>query len=164
MYGVKTSSLYRAALRFPWMCTSWVFRRRIWHPTSSHFLRRNCRPQGTVPCELLIPASVDTCTAISFLQHESWFIAEPDSPPVLQVPAPYSVAPSYPCKSLPTSQYCANVRTSGRFHGDGFWLSVPIFVGDLGHLMPQKLQPENTILKLNYNSKTTPRKHNTETE
>jgi hypothetical protein len=44
--GVKTSSLYRAALRFPWMCTSWVFRRRIWHPTSSHFLRQNCRPQG----------------------------------------------------------------------------------------------------------------------
>ena len=30
--GVKTSSLYRAALRLPWMCTSCVFRRRI----SSH--------------------------------------------------------------------------------------------------------------------------------
>ena len=27
--------------------------------------------KDTVPCEPLIPASVDTCTAISFLQHES---------------------------------------------------------------------------------------------
>jgi hypothetical protein len=41
--------------------------------------------KDTVPCEPLIPASVDTCAAISCLQHE------PDSPPVLQVPAPYSV-------------------------------------------------------------------------
>jgi hypothetical protein len=39
-------------------------------------------PKDTVPCEPLIPASVDTCTAISFLQHEYWFIAESDSPPV----------------------------------------------------------------------------------
>jgi hypothetical protein len=31
-------------------------------------------------------------------------------------------------------------------------------------MITQKLQPENTILKLNYNSKTTPRKHNTEAE
>ena len=46
MCGVKTSYLYRVALRLTLMCTSWVFRRRIWHPTSSHFLRRNCRPQG----------------------------------------------------------------------------------------------------------------------
>ena len=51
-------------------------------------------------------------TWISFLQHESCFIAEPDSPPVLQVPAPYSVAPSDPSKPMPTSQYCAKVRTS----------------------------------------------------
>jgi hypothetical protein len=94
MCGVKTSFLYRAALRLPWMCTSWVYRRRIWHPTSSHFLHRNCRPQGRSSCEPLIPASVDTCTAISFLQHESWFMTESDSPPVLQVPALYSVAPS----------------------------------------------------------------------
>ena len=77
----------------------------IWHPTSSHFLRRNCRP--------LIPASVDTCTAISFLQHECRFIAEPDSSPILQVPVPYFVAPSGPCKSMTTSQYSAKVRTSG---------------------------------------------------
>jgi hypothetical protein len=28
------------------MCTSWGFRERIWHPTSSHFLRRNYGPQG----------------------------------------------------------------------------------------------------------------------
>ena len=27
--------------------------------------------KDAVPCELLILASVDTCTAISFLQHES---------------------------------------------------------------------------------------------
>ena len=65
---------------------------------------------------------MDTCTAIFFLQRESRFIAEPDSPPVLQVPAPYSVAPSDPCNSMMTSQYCAEVRTS-------------IFVGDLRHLM-----------------------------
>jgi hypothetical protein len=65
--------------------------------------------KDAVPCEPLIPASVDTC----FLQHESWFVAEPDLPPVLQVPAPYFVAPSDSCKSMPTSQYCAKVRTSG---------------------------------------------------
>jgi hypothetical protein len=80
--------------------------------------------KDAVPCEPRIPASVDTCTPISWLQHESRFIAEPDSPPVLQVPAPYSVAPSDPCKSIPTSQYCAKVRRSGvcvnRFQGDGF--------------------------------------------
>ena len=69
--------------------------------------------KDAVPCEPLIPASVDTCTAISFLQHESWFIAEPDLPPVLQVPAPYTVAPLDPRKSVLTSQYCAKVRTSG---------------------------------------------------
>ena len=45
MCGVKTPSLCRAALRLLWMCTSWGFRRRIWHSTSSHFLRRKCRPQ-----------------------------------------------------------------------------------------------------------------------
>ena len=56
-----------------------------------------------VPCEPLIPASVDTSTAISFVQHESGFIGEPDSPPFLQIPVPYSVAPSDPCKSMPTS-------------------------------------------------------------
>ena len=27
--------------------------------------------KGAVPCEPLIPASVDTCTAISFQQHQS---------------------------------------------------------------------------------------------
>ena len=27
--------------------------------------------KDAVPCDPLIPASVDTCTAISFLQHES---------------------------------------------------------------------------------------------
>jgi hypothetical protein len=63
--------------------------------------------KDTVPCEPLIPASVDTCTAISCLQHE------PDSPPVLQVPAPYSVAPLEPWKSMPTSLCCAKVRASG---------------------------------------------------
>ena len=77
--------------------------------------------RDAVPGEPLIPASVDMCTAISFLQLESEFIAEPDFPTVLQVPAPYSVAPSDPCKSMPTSQYSAKVRMFGaRFHGDGF--------------------------------------------
>jgi hypothetical protein len=33
-----------------------------------------------------------------------------------------------------------------------------------GGIITQKLPPESTILKLNYNSKTTPRKHNTEAE
>ena len=70
--------------------------------------------KDAVPCEPLIPTSLDTCTAISFLQHESWFIAEPDSPPVLQVPAPYFVAPSDRCKLMPTSQYCVKVRTFSR--------------------------------------------------
>jgi hypothetical protein len=28
-----------------------------------------------------------------------------------------------------------DVWRGSRFHGDGYWLSVPIFVGDLGHLM-----------------------------
>jgi hypothetical protein len=34
-----------------------------------------------------------------------------------------------------------------RFHGDGFWLSVPIFVGDLGHLMLFLLLPEWEVRK-----------------
>ena len=75
--------------------------------------------KDAVPCEPLISSSVDTCTAISFLQHESWFIDDSDSPSVLQVPAPYSVAPSDPWKSMLTSQYCAKVS---RFHWDYFWL------------------------------------------
>jgi hypothetical protein len=37
--GVKTSSLYRTALRLPWICIRWVFRRRIWDSQSSHFFR-----------------------------------------------------------------------------------------------------------------------------
>ena len=69
--------------------------------------------KDAVTCEPLMLASVDTCTAISYLRHESWYIAEPNSPPVLQVTAPYSAAPLDPCKSMPTSEYCAKVRTSG---------------------------------------------------
>ena len=109
-------SLYRAALRLPRSAPVEFFGRRIWHPTSSHFLRRNCRPQGR---SSLRSSHSDVCRhvyAISFLQHESWFIAEQDSPPVLHVvPAPYSVAPSDPCKSMATSHYCAKVRTSGAY-------------------------------------------------
>jgi hypothetical protein len=47
------------------------FGRMIWHPTSSHFLPEIFDLKDAVPCEPLIPASVDTSTAISFLQHES---------------------------------------------------------------------------------------------
>jgi hypothetical protein len=43
----------------------------------------------------------------------------------LQVDADVSV--------LPQSK---DVWRVSRFHRDGFWMSVPIFVGDLGHLMP----------------------------
>jgi hypothetical protein len=113
MCGVKTSSLCRTALRLPWMCTSWFF--GVGYGTSHHHTSSAeiVDFKDAVPCEPLIPASLDTCTTISFLQHESWFIAEPDSPPVLQVLAPYPVAPSDPCKSMPTSQYSAKVRTFG---------------------------------------------------
>jgi hypothetical protein len=99
------------------------------HPTSSHFFRRNCRLKDTIPCETLIPASLDRCTAISFLQHESWFIAELDSPPVYQVQVPYSVAPSDPLLvDADVSVLCQSkdVWRVSRFHGDGFWLCADI--------------------------------------
>ena len=49
------------------------------HTSSADIVER----KDAVPCELLTPASVDTCTVISFLQHESGFIAKPDLLPVL---------------------------------------------------------------------------------
>ena len=47
------------------------FRRRIWLPTSSHFLRRDCRLQGRSSLRTSHSGVIDTCTAISYLQHES---------------------------------------------------------------------------------------------
>ena len=70
MYGVKTSSLYREALRLPCAPVEFFvvgYGNPHHHTSSAEIFDLN----DVVPCEPLIPASVDTCTSISFLQHES---------------------------------------------------------------------------------------------
>ena len=138
MCGVKTSFLYRTALRLPWMRTSGVFRSRIWHSTSSHFLRHNCRPQGRISGRT---SHSGVCghvyghlfSAARILIHPWTRLASSYGGPnpllcctigPLQVDADVSVL-----------RQSKDVWRVSRFHGDGFWLSVPIFVGDLGHLM-----------------------------
>jgi len=92
----------------------------------------------TVPCKPFIPASVNTCTAIylfsaALICIHRWTNLAPSftghSPLLcctigpLQVDADVSVL----CQGM-------DVWRVSNFHGDGFWLSAPIFVGDLGHL------------------------------
>ena len=136
MCGVKTSSLYQAPLRLAWMCTSWVFRRRIWYPTSSHFLRRNCRPQGR--SSLRISHSGVCRHVYGYLFSTAWILIHrwtrvassfADSRPLFcctNGPLPVDADVSVLSQSKDID------RRVSRFHGDGFWLSVPIFVGDLG--------------------------------
>ena len=88
---VKTSSLYR------------VFQGRLWHPTSSNFLRRNCRPQGR---SSLRTSHSGVCRHVcGHLFSAAWILIH------RRTRLASSFAPSDPCKS--TSQYCAKVRTSG---------------------------------------------------
>jgi hypothetical protein len=119
IYSVQLTSLQCQYLLCPPLaCSTARTHQQSKIATSVYFTWEIGHLKDAVPCEPYIPAAVDTCAAISFLQHESWFIAEPDSPPVLQVPAPYSVTPSDPWKSMPTCQYllcpplaCSTART-----------------------------------------------------
>lgn len=43
---------------------------------------------------------------------------------------------SFCCKTMRTSQDYTKVWCVCRFYGEGLWLTVPIFVGDLGHFVP----------------------------
>jgi hypothetical protein len=138
MCGVKTSSLYRAAIRLPGMRTSLVFKRRIWHPTSWHFFRRNCWPEGR---RSLRSSDSGVCRHVyGHLFSAAWILihrwtrlassfADP-SPLLCCTIGPFEV-------DADVSVLCQrkDVRLVIRFYGDDFWLSVPIFVGDLGHLM-----------------------------
>ena len=138
MCGVKTSSLYRAR----WGCRECVlvlvgcFGLSIWHPTSSHFLRRTFRPQGR---SSLRTSNSGVCTHMyghlfsaawtlihRWTRHASSFAGH--SPlrcctiGPLQVHADISVL-----------RQSKDVWPVNRFHGDDFWLSVAIFVWDLGN-------------------------------
>ena len=114
MCGVKNSSLYRAAIRLPGMCTSWVFRRRIWHPTSSHVYSH-------LFSAAWILIHLWTRLASSFVGPTPLLccIIGP-----LQVDADASVL-----------RQGKDVWRVSRFHRDVFWLTMPIIMGDLGHLM-----------------------------
>jgi hypothetical protein len=139
MCGVKTSSLYRAALRLSWMCTSWVFRRRIRHLTSSLFLRRNCRPQGRGS---LRTSHSGVCRHVyGHFFSAAWILihrwtklassfASP-SPLLCCTIGPLKVDAS----DVSILRQSKDVWRVSRFHRDSFWQSVPIFVGDLGYLM-----------------------------
>ena len=134
MCGVKASSMCRTALRLPWMCTSWVFRRRIWHPTSSYFLRRNCRPQWR---STLRTSHSGVCRNVyGHLFSAAWIL--------IHRWTSFAGSSRLLCCTIGTLQVDSDVSIQrqskdlwrlSRFHGDGFWLSVPIFVGVLGHLM-----------------------------
>jgi hypothetical protein len=129
MCGVKTSSLYREALRLPWLCSSWVLRREIWRPTSSHFLRRNCWHQGR---SSLRNSHSGVCrhmhghlfSAAWILIHRWTRLASSFAGPrpllcctigSLQVGADVSVL-----------HQCKDVWRVSRFHGNGFWLCADI--------------------------------------
>jgi len=138
MCGLKTSSLCRAALRLPWMCTSWVFRRRIWHPTSSHFLRRNCRPQGR---SSLRTSHSGVCRHVyGHLFSAAWILIHrwPRLASSLAGPSPLlccTIGPLQVDADVSLLRQSKDAWRVSHFHGDGFWLSVSIFVEDLGLLM-----------------------------
>jgi len=113
MCDVKTSSLYRATLRLPGCAPVEFFGRRIWHLTSSHFFRQNCRPEGRGS---LRTSHSCVCRHIySHLLSAVWILIHRWTrfASSFAGPNPYSVVPLDPCKSRPRSQYCAKVRTSG---------------------------------------------------
>ena len=128
----------RAALKLSWMCTSWVFRRRIWHPTSSHLHRRNCIPQGR---SSLRTSHYGVCRHVyGDLFSAAWILIH------RWTRLSYSFAGPRPllCCTIGPLQVDAgiSIQHQGKdvwrvscFYGDGFRLSVPIFVGDLGNFM-----------------------------
>jgi hypothetical protein len=95
-----------------------VFGRRIWHPTSSHFLCRNCRSShsGVLFSATWILIYYWTTLASSFV-GPSLLLCCTIGP--LEVDADVSVM-----------RQRKDVWHVSRFQGD-----EPIFVGDLGHLM-----------------------------
>jgi hypothetical protein len=123
MCCVKTSSLYRVALRLPGMCTGWVFWAEdmaphtiILPPPKTYIGTDSQKPSPWKPLthqtSLLwrsIETSASTCKDPMVQQSKG------------QSPAKLEASPVQRC-------------TSG-FHGDGFWLSVPIYVGHQGQLM-----------------------------
>jgi hypothetical protein len=138
MCGVKTSSLYRAALRLPGMCTSWVLGHMIWYPTSSHFLSWNCRPEGRSSfwsSHFSVNRHVygHLFSAAWILIHHWTRLASSftDPSPLLCC----TIGPMQVDADVSVLRQSKDVRRVNRFHVDGFWLSVPIFVGELGHLM-----------------------------
>ena len=139
MCGVKTgSSLHRTALRLPGICTSLVFRRRIWYPTLSHFLRRNCRPQGR---SSLRTSHSGVCRHVyGHLFSAAWILIHRwiRLASKFAGPSPLLCCTIWPLQvdaDVSVLRQSKDVWRVSRFHGDGFWLSVPIFVGDLGHFM-----------------------------
>jgi hypothetical protein len=138
MCGVKTSFLYRAALRLSWMCTSWVLRRRIWHPTSSHFLRWNCRPQGR--SSLRISHSGVCRHVYDHLFFAAWILIHRWTRLASSFAGPSpllccTIGPLQVDTDVSVLRKGKDVLRVSCFHEDGFWLSVPIFVGDLRQLM-----------------------------
>ena len=116
------------------VCTSWVFRRRIWQPTSSHFLRRNFRPQRR---SSLRTSHSGVCRHVYFhLFSAAWILIHRWTRPA--GPSPLlccTIGPLQVDADVSVLRQRKDVWCVSHFHGDGFWLSVPIFVGDQGHLM-----------------------------
>jgi hypothetical protein len=114
------------------------FGRRIWHPTSSHFLRQNCRPQGR---SFFRTSHSGVCRHVyGHLFSAAWILIHRWT----RLPSSFAGPSSLLCCTIGPLQVDADVsvlRQSkdvwrvSRFHGDDFRLSVPIFIGDLGHLM-----------------------------
>jgi hypothetical protein len=120
------------------MCTSWVFRRMILHPTSSHFLRRNCRPQGR--SSLRTPHSGVCRHVYGHLFSAAWILIHRWTrfASSFAGPSPLLCCTIWPLQvdaDVSVLLQSKNVWSVSRFHGDGFWLFVSIFVGNLGHLM-----------------------------
>ena len=107
-------------------------------PTAWHFLRRNFRPQER---SSLRTSHSGVCRhAPGHLFYAAWILIHRWARLASSFVGPSS---SLCCTIVPL-QVDADVSVLrqgkdfwrvSRFHGDGFWLSVPIFVGDLVHLM-----------------------------
>jgi hypothetical protein len=113
--------------------------RRIWHLTSSHFLRQNCRPQG---CSSLRTSHSGVCRHVyGHLFSATWILIHRWTRLASSFAGPSplrccTIGPSQVGVDVSVLRQSKNVWwVHSRFHGDGFWLSVPVFVGDLGYLM-----------------------------
>jgi hypothetical protein len=110
----------------------------IWHPTSSLFLRRNCRPQG---CSSLRTSHSGVCRHVyGHLFSAAWILIHrwtrlASSFAGLSPLLCCTIGPLQADADVSVQRQSKDVWRVSRFYGDGFWLSVPIFVGDLGHLM-----------------------------